>query len=88
MVCFRHIIANALHQGDNKVGDDDDDDDNNNNNNNKGDTSYTRGDWGYFKVIYKILSNIPRKHEVKELQKRAIFGTAHTHFGKYYVKIQ
>ena len=32
MVCFRYIIVNTLHKGDNK--DDDDDDDNNNNNNN------------------------------------------------------
>jgi hypothetical protein len=35
MVCFRHIIVNTVHKGDNK-GDDDnvvvDDDDNNNNN--------------------------------------------------------
>jgi hypothetical protein len=31
MVCFRYIIVNTLHKGDNK--DDDDDDDNNNNNN-------------------------------------------------------
>jgi hypothetical protein len=30
MVCFKHIIVNAL----NKSGGDDDDDDNNNNNNN------------------------------------------------------
>ena len=31
MVCFRHIIVNILHKGDNKDDDDDDDDDNNNN---------------------------------------------------------
>jgi hypothetical protein len=30
IVCFRYIIVNTLHKGDNK---DDDDDDNNNNNN-------------------------------------------------------
>jgi hypothetical protein len=34
MVCFRYIILNTLHKGDNK--DDDDDDDDNNNNNNSG----------------------------------------------------
>jgi hypothetical protein len=34
MVCVSYIIANALHNGDNKDDDDDDDDDNNNNNNN------------------------------------------------------
>ena len=33
MVCFRFIIVNALHKGDEK--DDDDDDDDNDNNNNK-----------------------------------------------------
>ena len=34
MVCFRYIILNTLHKGDNKDEDDDDDDNNNNNNNN------------------------------------------------------
>ena len=34
MICFRYIIVNTLHRGDNKDDDDDDDDDNNNNNNN------------------------------------------------------
>jgi hypothetical protein len=44
MVCFRYIIVNIVHKGDNKdeddndndgdYDDDDDDDDNNNNNNN------------------------------------------------------
>ena len=33
MVCFRYIIVNTLHKGDNKDNDDDDDDDVNNNNN-------------------------------------------------------
>ena len=31
MVCFRYIIVNTLHKGDNKDDDDDDDDNNNNN---------------------------------------------------------
>ena len=35
------------------------------------------------KTFSKYVSNIPGKHEVKELQKTAILGTAHTHFGKY-----
>ena len=30
------------------------------------------------KSFIKYVSNIPGKHEVKELQKTAIFGTAHT----------
>ena len=38
------------------------------------------------KSFRKYVSNIPGKHEVKELQKTAILGTAHTHFGKYYCK--
>jgi len=32
MVCFRYIVVNTVHRGDNKDDDDDDDDDNNNNN--------------------------------------------------------
>jgi hypothetical protein len=62
MVCFRYITANTLHQGDKKDGggggDDDDDDDDNNN---KVNTSNTRGDWDYFKVIYKIREQHTRK---------------------------
>jgi hypothetical protein len=38
-VCFRHIIVNSLHEGDNK--DDDDDDNNNNNNNNNNNATNT-----------------------------------------------
>jgi hypothetical protein len=34
MACFKYIIVNTLHKGDNKDDDDDDDDDDNNNNNN------------------------------------------------------
>jgi hypothetical protein len=30
------------------------------------------------KSFRKYLSNIPEKHEIKELQKTAILGTAHT----------
>jgi len=35
------------------------------------------------KSFRKYVSNIKGKHEVKELQKTATLGTAHTHFGKY-----
>jgi hypothetical protein len=56
------------------------------------DTSNNRSDWDHFKIIQKIHkqhtrkpcegttenSNIPGNH-VKELQKTAILGTAHTH---------
>ena len=46
---------------------------------NKVDTSNNRGDWDYIsKPFRKYLSNKPGKHEVKELQKKAILGTAHT----------
>ena len=45
--------------------------------NNKGDTSI--GAIGSIsKSFRKYASNIPGKHEVKELQKTAILGTAHT----------
>ena len=35
------------------------------------------------KSFRKYVSNIPGKHEVKEPQKTAILGTAHTNCGKY-----
>ena len=35
------------------------------------------------KSLRKYMSNIRGKHEVKELQKTAILGTAHTYCGKY-----
>jgi hypothetical protein len=34
------------------------------------------------KSFRKYVSNIPGNHEVKEQQKTAILGTAHTYFGK------
>ena len=37
----------------------------------------TRSDWDRFRIIQKYISNIPGNHEVKELQKTAILGTAH-----------
>ena len=44
---------------------------------NKCDTSNNRSDWDDFKIIQKIHNNIPGNHEVKELKKTAILGTAH-----------
>jgi hypothetical protein len=44
---------------------------------NKGDTSNNWGDWVTSKSFREYVSNIPGKHEVKELQKTAILGTAH-----------
>ena len=44
---------------------------NNNNNNNKGATG------AISRSFRKYVNNIPGKHEVKELQKTAILGTAH-----------
>jgi len=46
---------------------------NNNNNNNK-----IRATGTISKSFRKYVINIPGKHEVKELQKTAILGTAHT----------
>jgi hypothetical protein len=37
--CFRYIIVNSVHKGENRDDDDDDDDNNNNNNNNNNLTS-------------------------------------------------
>jgi hypothetical protein len=34
------------------------------------------------KAFRKYLNNMPGKHDIKELQKPATFGTAHTHCGK------
>ena len=62
MVCFRYIIVNTLHKVENK--------DNNNNNNNN--------NYYYFlKSLRRYLSKITGSHEIKELQKTAILGTAH-----------
>jgi len=35
------------------------------------------------KSFRKYVSNTPGKHEIKELQKTAILGTAHTYCGRY-----
>jgi len=43
---------------------------------NTSDTGNKRGDWNHFKII-QYLSHIPEKHEIKELLKTAILGTAH-----------
>ena len=57
---------------------------NNNNNNNNRNTAHVEyenkgGATGTIsKSFRKYVSNIPGKHEVKELQKTAILGTAHT----------
>jgi len=60
---------------------------NNNNNNNNVKTKVMsviiRATGTISKSFRKYVSNIPGKHEVKELQKTAILGTAHTYCGKY-----
>ena len=43
----------------------------------KSDTGNKRGDWNHFKITQTIPDQIPGKHEIKELQKTAILGTAH-----------
>jgi len=51
---------------------------NNNNNNNNNVISVITGATGTIsKSFRKYVSNIPGKHEVKELQKTAILGKAH-----------
>jgi ABC-type Fe3+-citrate transport system substrate-binding protein len=41
------------------------------------DTSSKKGNWKHHKIIQKHLSDIPGKHEIMELQKTVILGTAH-----------
>jgi len=50
---------------------------NNNNNNNKVMPVIIGATGTILKSFRKYVSNIPGKHEVKELQKTAILGTAH-----------
>jgi hypothetical protein len=45
---------------------------------NIGDASNNRGNWNHFKILQTILSSVPGKHNIKELQKTAVLGTAHT----------
>ena len=55
---------------------------------NKGDTSNNRDDWDYLKSFRKYVSNIPGKHEVKELQENRHIGHS-THISESTtVKIQ
>jgi hypothetical protein len=92
IVCLRNISINTLHKGDDDDDDDsyNDDDDNNNNNNN--DNNQVQRMWNVktnvipviigangtiSKSFRKYLSNVPVKHEIKELHKTAILGTAH-----------
>ena len=57
--------------------DDDNDDDDNNNNNNKVIPVIIGATGTISKSFRKYVSNIPGNHEVKELYKTAILGTAH-----------
>jgi translation elongation factor EF-Ts len=50
---------------------------NNNTNNNNNDYNNNTATGTISKSIKKNVSNIPENHEVKELQKTAILGTAH-----------
>jgi hypothetical protein len=78
MVCFRYIIVNTVHKGDK---------------NNKDLVVEVQRMWNVktkvtpviigatgtiSKSFRKYLSNIPGKHDIKELQKTAILGTTHT----------
>jgi len=77
------ILSNNYNRNDGDDDDDDDDNNNNNNNNNKWNVK-TRvitviiGATGTIsKSFRKYVSDIPGNHDVKELQKTAILGTAH-----------
>ena len=71
IVCLRNVGVNTLHK------DDDDDDDDNNNNNNNNNNNKIGATGTISKTFRKYVSNIPGNHEVKEVQKTAILGTAH-----------
>jgi UDP-N-acetylglucosamine pyrophosphorylase len=43
----------------------------------KSNTRNNRGNWNHLKSFRKYLSHVPGKHEITELQKTAILGTAH-----------
>jgi hypothetical protein len=45
--------------------------------NNKCDTTNNRGNWDHLRSFRKYLSNTPGKHEIKELEKTTVLGTAH-----------
>jgi len=91
MVCLRNISVDTLHKGDTE--DNNNTNNNNNNNNiNKDLTIEIQRMWNVktkvipvrtgatgtiSKSFRKYVSNIPGNHEVKELQKTAILGTAH-----------
>jgi hypothetical protein len=66
MVCFRCIILNTLHKGDNK---------DNNNNSNKHVIIGANG--RVIKGLKKNVEAIPGKHSIDSLQKAAILGTSH-----------
>ena len=44
---------------------------------NKSDTGNNRDDWNHFKITQTVPKQHTRKHEIKELQKTAVSGTAH-----------
>jgi hypothetical protein len=71
MFYFKYIIANNLHKGDQYNN-------NNNNNNNNKEIPVIIGRNGTItKSFRQYPTNIPGKHEIKDLQTTAVFGTAH-----------
>jgi hypothetical protein len=40
--------------------------------------SVIMGNWIHLRIVHKQLSDITGKHEIRELEKTAILGTAHT----------
>jgi len=75
MVCFRYIIVNTLHKGDNK---------DNNNNNNENNNNY----YFYLKSLRRYLSNRTGSQEIKELQKNSHIGHCTRTAGSADVKVQ
>jgi hypothetical protein len=43
----------------------------------KSDMAPNKGNWNHLKSFRKHHSNVSGKHEIEELQKRTIMGTAH-----------
>jgi hypothetical protein len=71
MVCFRYIIVNTLHKGDNRDDDDDDDDD---------DTTITTKSLSVTDVVPKSMNNSLEFHNIKRrfsssLQRAAVLVT-------------
>jgi putative aminopeptidase FrvX len=82
MVCLRNISVDTLHKGDIE------DNNNNNNNNNKVIPAIIGATGTISKSFRQYLSNIPEKHEIKEMQKNSHIGHCTQTAGSADVKVQ